>query len=51
MKALGEGWAQPVVSKPWALVATVTHAIQRATGHRLNGHYAHRAWQRACGIS
>lgn len=49
MRCFGKGWAQPVTSKPWAFVATVTHAIQRASGHRLDGRYAARAWARAVG--
>jgi hypothetical protein len=42
-----DNWAQPVTSKPWALVAKIVWRIQWATGHRLDGRYAHRAWQRA----
>jgi len=46
----GYGWAQPVVNRRWALVATVTEWIKRASGYRLCVGFHHRAWERACGI-
>ncbi len=46
----GKGWAQPVVSKRWAFIATVTDWLKRATNYRLGVHIHHRAWERACGI-
>lgn len=48
----GKGWAQPVVSKRWAFVATVTEWIKRGTNYRWAWptHAHHRAWERACGL-
>lgn len=46
----GKGWAQPVVSKRWAFVATVTDRLKRLTRYRLFVSAAHRSWERACGI-
>ena len=43
----GKGWAQPVTKRRWALAATVLFQIQRMTGHRLDGKWHHRAWQRS----
>lgn len=40
-------WAQPVVSKRWALACTVLDWLKRASGYRLFAHSAHRAWERA----
>lgn len=42
-----DNWATPVTSKPWALAAKIVWRIQALTGHRMNGKYAHWAWQRA----
>lgn len=50
MKMFGKGWAQPVVSKPWAFAATVTEWGKRATRYRLFVRVHHRAWERACGL-
>lgn len=50
MRMFGRGWAQPVVSKRWALVATVTDRVKRMSGFRLCVGSSHRAWERACGI-
>lgn len=44
-----ENWAQPVVSKPWAIVTTVLFAISKATGHRLFSYWKCLAWQKAIG--
>jgi hypothetical protein len=49
-KWFGKGWAQPVVSKPWAFVATATEWAKRLSGYRLAVHSHHRAWERACGL-
>lgn len=46
-----DNWAQPVTSKPWALVCVVLDRIKRASGFRLAVHSSHRAWERACGLS
>lgn len=43
-------WAQPVTSKPWAVVAVATDKVKRLTGYRLFVHSAHRSWERACGV-
>ena len=45
----GEGWAQPVISKPWAFVASVLFALSKASGYRVLNGVKHRAWQRAVG--
>lgn len=50
MRALGEGWAQPVVSKRWALVATVLDSLKRLSGYRLFVSSSHRAWEKAVGV-
>ena len=42
-----DDWAMTVTSKPWAVVATVTHWIKRASGYRLCVVVHHRAWERA----
>ncbi len=46
----GYGWAAPVVSRRWALVATVMEWIKRASGYRLALDGYHRAWERAVGV-
>jgi hypothetical protein len=50
MKALGHGWATPVVSKRSALWASVLFAVSRVTGYRVLNHRKHLAWERACGL-
>jgi hypothetical protein len=42
-----DNWATPVKSKPWAAVATIVWRIQWLTGHRMNGRWAHQAWEKA----
>lgn len=46
----GYGWAQPVVRRRWALVATLYHWMLRHSGYRLSGAPTHWAWERAVGI-
>jgi hypothetical protein len=46
----GVGWAQPVVSRLWALAATVLFALSSLTGHRVLNHAKHRAWEHAVGV-
>ncbi len=43
-------WAMPVVSYPWAVVATVTQWGKKATGYRAFAKVHHRAWERAVGV-
>ena len=47
----GIGWAQPVVSRQWAFVASVLFALSSLTGHRILNHTKHRAWERAVGVA
>ncbi len=42
-----KNWAQPVVSKPWAFVATVLFALSRWCGHRVLNGAKGRAWNKA----
>jgi hypothetical protein len=44
-----KNWAQPVVSKKWAYIATVTNWIAKHTRFVLFGNFQHRAWERAVG--
>lgn len=44
-------WAQPVTSRPWALVAVVAGMVCRASGYRLLVHAKHRAWEHAVGAA
>lgn len=48
---LGYNWAMPVVSRPWAIVASITEIIKRASGYRVMAVTHHRAWERAVGVS
>lgn len=50
LKALGYGWAQPVVSRRKALRCSMLFTLSRLSGHRVLNHRKHLAWQRACGI-
>jgi hypothetical protein len=50
MTMFGNGWAQPVVSKPWAFVATILHALCRLSGYHVFVHAKAHAWERACGL-
>jgi hypothetical protein len=43
----GQGWAEPVVSKPWALACTVLDRIKRLSGYRVGVHSSHWAWENA----
>lgn len=43
-------WAAPVVSKPWAILATITYWIARKSNFRLFPHFQHTAWERAVGV-
>ena len=45
-----EDWSQPVVSKPWGMIAAVTDWICRKTNWRLFPHFSHRAWEKAVGL-
>lgn len=45
-----DNWAQPVTSKPWAVVTVLLDRVKRASGYRLYIHSTHKAWQRACGL-
>jgi hypothetical protein len=45
-----ENWAQPVVSKPWAVIATVVYLVARKTRFVLFGNFQHRAWEKAVGV-
>ncbi len=42
-----KNWAQPVTSKPWALVASVLDQAKRISGYRLFVRSSHRAWEQA----
>jgi len=42
-------WATPVVSKRWAIVATLHHWVNRKTGYRVFSGQLHRTWQKAVG--
>ncbi len=44
-------WAQPVVSQPWAVIATVLFALAKWTNNDWLHHVKHSAWQRACGLN
>lgn len=44
-------WAQPVTSRPWALVAVALFRASQLTGHRTLNHAKHVAWERACGLA
>ena len=44
-------WAQPVVSKPWAIVCTLLFALSQWSGYRILNHAKHAAWQKACGLT
>jgi hypothetical protein len=44
-------WAQPVTSRPWAVICSVLFAASRATGFRVLNRAKHRAWQHACGLA
>lgn len=43
-------WAQPIVSRRWAVIAVVLDALKRASGYRWFVSSSHRAWERACGL-
>jgi hypothetical protein len=47
----GVGWAQPVVSRPWAFTASVLFFLSSVTGHRVLNTVKHTAWERAVGIT
>lgn len=47
---MGRGWAQPVVSRRWAVICSVACAIKKASGYRLLAGFSHSAWARACGL-
>ena len=42
-------WAEPVVSKPWAFVATVLFALSKLTGNRVLNRAKGFAWRHAIG--
>lgn len=42
-------WAQPVTSRPWAVICGLLFAVSRLSGHRVLNGAKHRAWQRATG--
>jgi hypothetical protein len=44
-------WAQPVTSRPWAIVTVALETLYRATGGRMFGASKHGAWERAVGVS
>jgi hypothetical protein len=44
-------WAQPVVSRRWAVICTVLDWGRRLSGHRVLNRSTHKAWERACGIA
>lgn len=46
----GYDWAMPVISRPWAVAASVTELVKRASGYRLCVHSHHRAWEHAVGV-
>jgi hypothetical protein len=42
-------WAEPVVNKPWAFIATALFMISKFTGYRTLNHTKHIAWLHAIG--
>jgi hypothetical protein len=50
LRILGHGWAQPVVSKRWALWCSILEFVSKMSGRRILSHKKHTAWERACGI-
>ena len=42
-------WAQPVVSRPWAIATVLLETLYRATGGRQFGESKHSAWEHAVG--
>ncbi len=47
----GYGWAQqPIASRTWAFIASLTFAVSALTGHRILNHAKHVAWCRAAGL-
>lgn len=43
-------WAQPVVSRKWAVVCVVLSTLKRASGYRFFVSSSHRAWELACDV-
>jgi hypothetical protein len=44
-----ENWSTPVTNPFYATAAIIVWRIQQLTGHRLNGKWAHFAWEKAVG--
>lgn len=42
-------WAQPVVSRPWAIATVLLYSASQVTGHRVLNSAKHTAWFRATG--
>ncbi len=43
-------WAQPVTSKPWAIVCVILYRLKRMSGFRLFGKATGNAHRRAVGL-
>lgn len=51
MDLVGRRWAQPVVHKRWAFVATILDSLSRCVGQPMWLHGpARRAWEKAVGV-
>jgi hypothetical protein len=46
-----DSWAQPVTSKPWAVVAAIAFRLSKASGYRVLNHFKGGAHRKACGFS
>lgn len=45
-----ENWAQPVTSKPWAMICVVLSTAKRLTRYKMFVHSSHWTWEKACGL-
>lgn len=47
----GYGWAMPVVSRPWAVIASFFDVVKRVSGYRIGAVFGAKAWERAVGVN
>lgn len=44
------GWAQPVISRPWAVATVLLFSVSQLSGYRVLNGAKHTAWFRATGL-